>query len=320
MFVRTLNIQVPYPIQFSDNPNTIELYPILTNEQFAYEFAKSKKLIYDSIICNCGRIMQIQKNNSFKCCECFACKCGMKASIFTFSYFMYSKISINIEMHIIYCWALEYSVKNAFAEIQIGYNTISSRFKQLREACLGYLSGQNQPVIGGKNKTVEIDETCISHRKYNRGRLISEVWIFGGICREDNQVFAVVVPDRTWETLFNEIIKHVAPGTRIYSDSWRAYRGIDKFEYEHFTVDHSKNFVDPQTKCHTQHIERLWKELKKPMKRYEGTRKENVKRYLGEFLWRRNEINGISPFYAALKLLSDTHFIPNDDDNNDNDE
>ena len=85
-------------------------------------------------------------------------------------------------------------------------------------------------------------------------------------------------------------------------------------------VDHSENFVDPQTKCHTQHIERLWKELKKPMKRYEGTRKENVKRYLGEFLWRRNEINGISPFYAALKLLSDTHFIPNDDDNNDNDE
>lgn len=61
MFVRTLNIQVPYPIQFSDNPNTIELYPILTNEQFAYEFAKSKKLIYNSIICNCGRIMQIQK-------------------------------------------------------------------------------------------------------------------------------------------------------------------------------------------------------------------------------------------------------------------
>ena len=56
------------------------------------------------------------------------------------------------------------------------------------------------------------------------------------------------------------------------------------------------------------------------MKRYEGTRKENVKRYLGEFLWRRNEINGISPFYAALKLLSDTHFIPNVDDNNDNDE
>ena len=168
MFVRTLNIQVPYPIQFSDNPNTIELYPILTNEQFAYEFAKSKKLIYNSIICNCGRIMQIQKNNSFKCCECFACKCGMKASIFTFSYFMYSKISINIEMHIIYCWALEYSVKNAFAEIQIGYNTISSRFKQLREACLGYLSGQNQPVIGGKNKTVEIDESLLYNSSCNR--------------------------------------------------------------------------------------------------------------------------------------------------------
>ena len=92
--------------------------------------------------------------------------------------------------------------------------------------------------------------------------------------------FTYALNEASNETLFNEIIKHVAPGTRIYSDSWRAYRGIDKFEYEHFTVDHSKNFVDPQTKCHTKHIERLWKELKKPMKRYEGTRKENVKRYL----------------------------------------
>ena len=26
-------------------------------------------------------------------------------------------------------------------------------------------------------ENVEIDETCISHRKYNRGRLVKEVWV-----------------------------------------------------------------------------------------------------------------------------------------------
>ena len=35
MFVRTLNIQVPYPIQFSDNPNTIELGTLTPNGSFS---------------------------------------------------------------------------------------------------------------------------------------------------------------------------------------------------------------------------------------------------------------------------------------------
>ena len=36
-----------------------------------------------------------------------------------------------------------------------------------------------------------------------------------------------------------------------------------KFGYKHFTVNHSKNFVDPVTKKHTQLIERMWGIAKK---------------------------------------------------------
>ena len=73
-------------------------------------------------------------------------------------------------------------------------------------------------LIGGPGKTV--DEILICKRKYHRGRLLLDVWIFGGICREDNQIFAVVVEDRKSETLWREILNNITPGTTIISDSW----------------------------------------------------------------------------------------------------
>ena len=56
---------------------------------------------------------------------------------------------------------------------------------------------------------VEIDETLMYRRKYNRGRLLNDVWIFGGICREDGRVFAVVVENRKEETLWDQILQHI---------------------------------------------------------------------------------------------------------------
>lgn len=42
---------------------------------------------------------------------------------------------------------------------------------------------QNQEAIGGKDVEVEIDETAIARRKYERGRVLKTVWVFGGIER-----------------------------------------------------------------------------------------------------------------------------------------
>ena len=43
--------------------------------------------------------------------------------------------------------------------------------------------------IGGIGFTVEIDESKIGKRKYNRGRVIEGQWVLSGICRENKQVF-----------------------------------------------------------------------------------------------------------------------------------
>ena len=125
----------------------------------------------------------------------------------------------------------------------------------------------NNPVtIGGPGCTVEIDETMYSRRKYNRGRIYPEQWVFGGICRETGKCFLYAVQNRTRETLFGCITANILPGTTIISDCWKAYNGIEEiegYEFKHLTVNHSENFVDPHTGAHTQRVESMWNKAKK---------------------------------------------------------
>ena len=129
----------------------------------------------------------------------------------------------------------------------------------------------NRPkVIGGPNLDVEVDETCFTKRKYNRGRVLPNQWVFGGICRETRDCFLVSVPDRSAGTLVPIINKYVAPGTTILSDEWRGYHNLHQ-NYQHLTVNHSIQFVNPVTQAHTQNVESMWVKAKMRNKRQWGT-------------------------------------------------
>jgi len=106
----------------------------------------------------------------------------------------------------------------------------------------------------------------LTKRKYHRGRLLNEQWVFGGICREDNQIFLELIPNSNSDTLSTCISKNIAFGTTILSDSWKGYSFLDEENfpqpYSHQSVNHSKNFVDPKTGANTQREGRLWREFK----------------------------------------------------------
>jgi hypothetical protein len=45
----------------------------------------------------------------------------------------------------------------------------------------------NQEPIRGQGVEVEINETLMARRKYNRGRISRQVWVFGGMERESKR-------------------------------------------------------------------------------------------------------------------------------------
>jgi len=122
--------------------------------------------------------------------------------------------------------------------------------------------------------------------KNNCGRVLPQQWIFGGICRETKETFLVKVPDRSFATLMSKIHQNIEKGITVYSDCWRAYNAIQDNGYQHFTVNHSYNFVDSSTHAHTQNIERLWGSAKCRNKRHRGTARHHLKSYLAECKWR----------------------------------
>jgi len=145
---------------------------------------------------------------------------------------------------------------------------------------------KDNTMLGGSGKIIEIDEAKIGKRKYHRDRVLRGQWVFGGYKRDSGRIFIVPVKDRTVETLLHEIRNRIAPGSIIYSDSWRAYTNTKSYGYDHYTVNHEQNFVDPTTGCHTQNIERIRRDMRANIPRY-GTSAEHYTFYIAEYLFKR---------------------------------
>lgn len=74
-------------------------------------------------------------------------------------------------------------------------------------------------------------------------------WIVQGI---KLMIFLVVVPNRSTKTLIDIIKGNIAKGSIIYTYCGKACK-VDELQYagfEHFTVNHKHNFVDPESGCH----------------------------------------------------------------------
>ncbi|XP_043099534.1 uncharacterized protein LOC122348282 [Puntigrus tetrazona] len=195
--------------------------------------------------------------------------------------------------------------------------TLSRMTAVVRKVCIRAvkkLRHLGQMKVGGHHCFVLIDESKFSHkRKYNRGRFGSawrrnKKWVLGILEVEQTRRKPIlkVVRRRSKNELLPNILKHVRRGSSIITDEWRAYRrALTQAGYDHHTVCHKRNFVDPVTRAHTQHLERAWKTYKMDIWRHRGNRttkllKEHLKVIEWEYWLARNH-----PSHILGRLIHD---------------
>ena len=144
-------------------------------------------------------------------------------------------------------------------DIEISDEPIADMFSFCREVLIIDLAHQHttRGKIGGNGCVVQVDEMKFGKRKHNVGRIVDGSWIFGAIDDETNELRIEVCTEnqRSSEVLHSLILKQVEVGTEIRSDCWRGSLNLEKHGYFHATVNHSENFVNPDTGVHTQKIE-----------------------------------------------------------------
>ena len=113
----------------------------------------------------------------------------------------------------------------------------------------------------------------------------------------------VPVNDRTSETLLALNRLHVLPGTTVISDCWKAYDSLKDEGFEHLRVNHSLNFVDPETGAHTNTIERRWRDIKNLVPKYRR-RKKHFVGYLGVSYFKLHHPLPTQRLHAFLKAAA----------------
>jgi transposase-like protein len=144
---------------------------------------------------------------------------------------------------------------------------------------------------------VEIDECGIGGQSYYKhsnkkvkneeGATISGKTSVIGLRERGGNVKAMVVTDRSKETLLPIIYESVEPDSVLMTDEYPGYKDLAN-DFEHYTVNHTaKEFVNQM--AHTNGIENFWSHLKRGIDGiYHQISKEHLQSYIDEFTLRFN--------------------------------
>ena len=279
----------------------------LQSNQSAVDWLQEAGVLKSSMMCkecNCMCIFVAPYESHplglFRCPNCRRCWTPASGTIMEDS-----KLSPAAFMTLAVGWLLHHSNKEQITSTGVSNRTVSTltlRLNAFAEVCLR----ENKEKIGGLMKIVEIDEALLHRRKYNRGRLKDSGWVLGGVERpvnpgESPRAFLEVCADRKRETLEECILQHVQPGSIIVTDQFKSYNRLNRLGYYHYSVNHSKHFVDPITRAHTQRIEGFWKQVRKEAIPSTGIPIYYLRSYLASFLYRRKIGGDLKHFLEDLK-------------------
>jgi transposase-like protein len=208
-------------------------------------------------------------------------------------------------MFLAHLWLNEVQWKAAVGMSGMSDRTITKYYSHFRKLVASMVEEESIK-IGGPGVIVEIDETKLGKRKYNRGHRVDGIWVIVGVERTpERRVFLVPVLNRNSDTCIEIIRNHVIPGSVIYTDGWRGYSQIqNQLELQHYTVNHSQGFIDLETGVHTNTVEGTNSALKRKIP-IRNRVSNGISDRLFEFIWRRQNVNSLwESFILALKEIN----------------
>lgn len=124
--------------------------------------------------------------------------------------FLLECLTLKNTLYLAYLWLSKTLVSSAIIHVSCSSATAIAYYDYFRQL-IADLIDENQSIIGGEEVVVEIDETKVGKRKYNKSHRVDGVWVVGGVERTKKRcVFAVNVEKRDNKTLLDVIKKHVA--------------------------------------------------------------------------------------------------------------
>jgi transposase-like protein len=285
-------------------PPILSISNILSNKDQADDFLYSKGVFYIQLPCpKCSNLLPLDRKRKVFRCDKKACNTQFSYRKLTF--FFNSRLNCAQILHLAYNWLNRYSQSQCINQTGHSSETVTAFYRHFRRL-VGSTLEEEDTIVGGPGIVVQIDETKLGKRKYNRGHRVDGVWVLAGVeITNSRKIFLVKVEDRKAETILEVIRHHVAPGSIIHTDMFKAYSRIDSIlGFEHHTVNHSQTFKNPENGVHTNTIEGNNNALK--LRISPRNRTKEIADHLLEFIWRRkNHANVWNSFISALK---DIHY------------
>lgn len=261
-------------------------------------FMRDKGVLKSILYCeSCNSVLsetQYKRNidkRAFKCnkkeCENFQKYISIRKNTFFEKY----NIELKKILFVMYNWFKEELQTQTARDFGLSRFVVEKIYNHLKILSNFYVDG-HPIILGGPGVICQIDESMFRYKqKYHVGRVDSRYrWVFGitDTSTRPAKYYVKVVEDRSARNLLSIITRFVKNGSIIWSDQWASYRNVNSLGFEHATVNHNFNFVNPITGVHTQTAESLWNRLKRRLKRINGNPLETLKKNLKMWMWKDN--------------------------------
>ena len=221
-------------------------------------------------------------------------KCRHKFSLKSLTGFKHSNLDFKQIYYLLHCFGNNKTHKDVIDWLGVSYPTSRLNYSKIRK-------GLEASLDKGKISGIFACDECFVGKKKTGNQAL----VMGAVDVLFADVRLEVIPDRDQDSVEGFIFSNIETDSKIISDGWSSYQGIEYMGYAHDTEIHEKGQFKK-----TVPIERVWGLFKTFLRRnYHHIHKETLPEYLVEFQFKfiHREYRN-NPLYIA-KIL--TNPVPN---------